>query len=258
MRAIQGSRKRPGFLCRARRVVGILVAILTAALGGLLVNPTRAVGHLRERYPPPGELIDVDGRLMHLHCAGTGSPTVVIDAENGSFSLEWTPVQRVLGETTRVGTYDRAGYGWSEAGPERRDGAQAVPELHALLKEAGEEGPFVLVGHSLGGIHAPIYATRDPGEVAALVLVDTMADYTLLPEVQQETQSSLGFYKVMRVITGSGLLRVLGPLGGEGMMPENARKLPDDIRDIYLELVLDPGHETTAIAEVEQLGRTLS
>jgi len=89
--------------------------------------------------------------------------------------------------------YDRAGYGSSEAGPEPRDGPQAVAELHALLRETGEGGPFALAEHSLGGIYAPIYATRHPDELAALILVDAVADYTVSPEAQRQTQSSVGF-----------------------------------------------------------------
>lgn len=257
MRTMPTSPSGTGCLGRVLRIAAAVLAILGLALGGLLISQRLAVRRLRDRYSPPGQIIEVGSHKMHLHCVGSGSPTVVVDAGNGSFSLEWMPVQEALQTTTRVCVYDRAGYGWSEPGPAPRDGAQAVTELHTLLEAAGEPGPFVLVGHSLGGIHARIYAARYPDQVAGLVLVDTAAEYVVSAELEQQIRSSVGFYRVMRLLTGSGLLRVLGPLGGEGTMPEAARKMPERIRDAYLEMVLDPQQHTTAIAEMEQLPNTL-
>lgn len=194
---------------------------------------------------------------MHIRCTDSGSPTLVIDAGNACFGLEWTPIQDALSETTRVCTYDRAGYGWSKAGPSPRDAATVVAELHALLRAAGEPGPYVLVGHSLGGIHARLYAAQYPGEVAAMVLIDTAAAYTVSPELEGQMRASIGFYQVMRLLTGSGVLRVLGPLGGAKAMPETARKLPTALQDAYLNLLLDPRQQATAIAEMAQLPASL-
>jgi pimeloyl-ACP methyl ester carboxylesterase len=215
------------------------------------------VRNLRRLYPPPGELFEVDGRLMHLHCVGSASPTIVIDAGNGCFSLEWMPIQEALQATARTCVYDRAGYGWSESGRSPRDGAQAVAELRALLQAAGEQKPLVFVGHSLGGIHGPIYAARYPDEVIGLVLVDTAADYGYPPDAEQEVRYSVGFYRITRLLVGSGLMRVLGPVMGEGAMPETAKKLPEALRESYLALVLDPELHATAQAEMVQLSQTL-
>ena len=194
---------------------------------------------------------------MHLHCAGSGTPTVVIDAGNGCFSLEWTPLQERLASVTRVCTYDRAGYGWSEPGPSPRDGAAAVADLHALLQAAGEPAPYLLVGHSLGGAHVRLYAAAHPDLVAGLVLVDAPAAHALSPQMAGSMQASIGFYQVMRLLAGSGLLRVLGPLGGESAMPETARKLPAALQDTYLNLVLDPQQHTTSLDEMHALPDTL-
>jgi pimeloyl-ACP methyl ester carboxylesterase len=98
---------------------------------------------------------------------------VVLDAGSGGFSAQWVRVQREVSETTRVCAYDRAGMGWSEIGPEPRDAKQISSELHTLLKGANIEGPYVLVGHSFGGLYVRTYAARYPDEVAGVVLVDS-------------------------------------------------------------------------------------
>jgi pimeloyl-ACP methyl ester carboxylesterase len=107
---------------------------------------------------------------MHIRCTSSGSPTVVIDAGNACLGLEWMPIQDEIAEMTCVCTYDRAGYGWSETVPSPRDAATIVAELHTLLQTAGEPGPYILVGHSLGGFHARLYAAqyRGTGDSASL------------------------------------------------------------------------------------------
>jgi pimeloyl-ACP methyl ester carboxylesterase len=242
---------------RAAVVLGIVGGSIVLLVAGLIINDRIARRRFAARTPPPGQRFDVDGHQMHIHCTGSGSPTVVVDGGNACFSLEWTPIQEALQGTTRVCIYDRAGYGWSETGPSPRDGATVAAELHKLLEAAGEDGPFLLVGHSLGGMHVRLYAAEHPDQVAGLVLIDTAAGYTVSPEFQKETQSSIGFYQVMRLLTGSGLLRVLGPLGGENAMPETARKLPPELQDTYLNFVLDPRQHAAAIDEMAHLQDTL-
>lgn len=149
-----------GCLGTGLRVGGIIIAVLVLVFVALAIHQRIALRRFREQTPPPGRLVDVDGRTMHLRCTGSGSPTVVIDAGNACFSLEWAPIQDELSAVTRVCTFDRAGYGWSDAGPSPRDGAAAVADLHALLQAAGESGLYVLVGHSLGGTHARLYAAH--------------------------------------------------------------------------------------------------
>ena len=121
---------------------------------------------------PPGRLVDVGGRLMHLYCIGRGAPTIVIDTGLGGTSLEWDAVMRRLGGPSRVCVYDRAGYGWSQMGPYPRTSSQHANDLYLLLTNAGEAGPFVLVGHSYGGYDMQLFARRYPFLVAGLVLID--------------------------------------------------------------------------------------
>ena len=124
-------------------------------------------------YPPPGQLVDVGGYRLHINCVGTGSPTVVIDAGWGDWSgvLEQR-VQPEAAKTTRVCTYDRAGMGCSEAGPLPRTAEHFARELHTLLQHAGVPGPYVLVGHSLGGAPVRVFAHAYAADVAGVVLIE--------------------------------------------------------------------------------------
>ncbi|MEQ8662412.1 MAG: alpha/beta fold hydrolase, partial [Gammaproteobacteria bacterium] len=144
-----------------------------ALLLAVMLLPAAAATDLAALVVPPGSFAGLDTHRLYYRCVGAGSPTVVIDAGIGGSALEWTPVQDALAAYTRVCTYDRAGYGWSDPGPSPRTAERAVAELRELLARAGERPPFVLVGHSLGGFHARYMAARHPQEVAALVLVES-------------------------------------------------------------------------------------
>ncbi len=121
---------------------------------------------------PVERMVDVGTHRLHAVIAGEGLPAVVIDGGIGVSSEEYRPLQERIAEETTVVTYDRAGYGLSEAGPLPRDSGTEADELRVLLRELGVPGPFVLVGHSLGGLNVEVYAGRYPDEVAGLVLLD--------------------------------------------------------------------------------------
>lgn len=127
----------------------------------------------QHRYAAPGRLIELDGAQRHLYCTGHGKPTVVIDTGLGSYWADWQLVQPEIAKFSQVCTYDRAGYGWSDPSPSPRTSQQFVRELYNLLKAGGIEGPYLLVGHSLGGMNLRLFAAHYPQEVAGLVLVDS-------------------------------------------------------------------------------------
>lgn len=170
-----------------RPLLGLVVALLVLAVLGAIYQAIAT--ELADRaYPPPGERVDVGGYRLHINCVGQGSPTVVLDSGMGMFSAQWVRVQREVSGTTRVCAYDRAGMGWSEMGPDPRDAKQITSELHTLLGKAGIGGPYVLVGHSLGGISMLTYANRYPDEVAGVVLVDSTIDtyqFSQRPEARE-------------------------------------------------------------------------
>jgi pimeloyl-ACP methyl ester carboxylesterase len=139
-----------------------------------------AGGADRVPYPPHGELIDVGGYRLHLDATGKGKPTVVLIAGGGDFSFDWSLVQPSVSRFVHVCSYDRAGFAWSDLGPIPRTMKQEAFELHLLLKNAGIKPPYVLVGHSLGGLIVRVYADQYPEEIAGAVLVDSTHEDTTL------------------------------------------------------------------------------
>jgi pimeloyl-ACP methyl ester carboxylesterase len=117
-------------------------------------------------------MVDIGTHSLHVRCTGSGEPTVVIDTGAGDLAAKWYGVQDQLAQVTHVCTYDRAGYGQSEPGPMPRYGRQAASELKLLLEKAGLQGPYVLAGHSLGGLHVQVFVGECPDLVAGLVLLD--------------------------------------------------------------------------------------
>ena len=168
------------------RVIGLFMLVSCA----MNVVAQETIPH--DGMKMPGKLVNVGTHRLHIYCAGHGSPTVIIDSGLGGFSLEWGNVQKSLSESMQVCTYDRAGYGWSDPGPQPRTTHQIVNELHALLINAQISGPYILVGHSFGGYNVRYYASVYPEEVLGLVLVDAshpeQFDRMPQPEIKTETR----------------------------------------------------------------------
>lgn len=180
------SRSQSRFFVWLRRII---VSIIGLALVGAICESLAEAADAKA-YPPPGQLVDVGGYRLHINCTGTGSPTVIIDAGQGDWSTSWGSVQQEVAKTTRICTYDRAGMGWSEAGPLPRDAAQFAKELHTLLQNANIPGPYVLVGHSLGGTSVRVFVHDYGSEVAGVVLIESMnPGQATQPHIQAQAQS---------------------------------------------------------------------
>ena len=150
------------------------VGLLVLALGTGLLYDQWSRWNMVRVYPPPGDLVEFDGARSHLHCIGDGSPTVLLEAGLGpSGSFSWRRVLPGVVVTTRVCAYDRAGILWSEPRPGPRDAHRIADELHALLAAASEPPPYVVVGHSFGGLLVRVFDRRFKGEVVGFVLVDS-------------------------------------------------------------------------------------
>ncbi len=149
-------------------------AALLATLAGAVYQVLGARTD-RKRFPPPGRLIDLGSHRLHLLESGHGGPTILLEAGLMSTVLSWSDLQRELSGSFRVVSYDRAGLGWSDLGPMPRTADRIVNELHILLQRAAISPPYVLVGHSFGGLTMPLFAAHYPEEVAGMVLVDPVA-----------------------------------------------------------------------------------
>jgi pimeloyl-ACP methyl ester carboxylesterase len=178
-------------------------------------------------------MIDVGGYRLHLNCTGQGSPTIVLDAGLGESSLSWSKVQPEASKFARVCSFDRPGYGWSEAGPSPRTSAQIVKELHTLLTNAGEKGPYVLAGHSFGGYNVRLFAAQYPDETAGIVLVDSSHEeqFEKLPPVFTEAMRSMEWVmKSVPWMARLGILRIVGqPAGNVKNYAPDAQQLAQGI-----------------------------
>jgi len=179
-------------------VVGLAVLIVVVLVIGSVYQ--LIAGNVPNgRYAPTGRLVDIGGRSLHINCTGTGTPTVVLEAGLGLGAVTWRHVQPALSQTTRVCSYDRAGYGWSDSGPRPRSASRVTDDLRHLLDIAGVPRPIVLAGHSLGGMFARHYAAIYPADVAGIVLVDsTHEDQDKPPGVVRALVKTLGYAGVMR------------------------------------------------------------
>lgn len=155
--------------------------------------PTMAEDQRILPYVKPGQLVDIGGRHINLHCTGAGGPTVILMAGIFSWSVVWYKTEPVIAQKMRVCAFDRAGYGFSDPGPRPQILSDVVDDLHSALKAGSIPGPYVLVGHSLGGIEARLYAQRWPKEVVGMVLVDTSpAGQGLINENQPGFDEAIG------------------------------------------------------------------
>jgi pimeloyl-ACP methyl ester carboxylesterase len=152
----------------------LIVVFLTAALISPSLRGAQPDGEAKPK--PPGKLVDLGGRRLHVNVSGAGEPAVVIENGAGAFSVDWALVQPEVAKFTRVVTYDRAGYAWSDPGPFQDAIEPTVDDLHLLLREAGVRPPYVMVGASLGAIYVRSFQRRYPEEVAGLVFVDGTHD----------------------------------------------------------------------------------
>ena len=160
----------------------ILVLVLVTLAAGAI-----AKSNLAKAHPAPGQLVDVGGYKMHIYCTGQGSSTVILGGGTLENSLFWAGVQPEVARYTRVCSYDRAGSGWSEPGPQPRTATIMAEELHTLLVNAHIEGPYVLVGHSMGGLLMRVYTYNYPEEVVGMIMVDSLHEGQIvrLPEIQK-------------------------------------------------------------------------
>src|SRR5437867_2066889 len=164
----------------ARRLVlyPLFAGLVVAGVGGGYETIQEQVD--RSNTAMPGHLVDVGGRRLHVHCTGSGSPTVVLVSGLAETSVYWGGwIAPAVAQNTTVCAYDRAGQGWSDPPASPQDGLAVATDLHALLDHAQIPGPYVLVGHSTGGAYVRVFAARYPDQVAGIVFLDSQPNEAL-------------------------------------------------------------------------------
>jgi pimeloyl-ACP methyl ester carboxylesterase len=209
---------------RTRRwvVYPLLVVLALSAIGGGYETVRESID--ATAYPAPGQLIDVGGHRLHLNCTGTGSPTVVLEPGHGEVSSAMGWIAPAVSQDTRVCVYDRAGHGWSDPADGPQDAVETARDLHTLLDRAHIPGPYVLAGHSFGGLYVLTFAATYSDQVAGLVLLDSTA-----PNPGGAPPAKAGSYDLIGRI--STLLSATAHLGAARLIPDSYDSLPARSRD---------------------------
>lgn len=227
----------------------VLAILVLLAAGGAY----EAIGRATE--PPVamrGQLVDVGPYRLHLECAGTGAPTVILEPGGGASAATLGWIAPEVARHTTVCVYDRAGKGWSDAAQTAPDGAQVATDLHTLLERAQIPGPYVLAGHSFGGLYVMRYAAQYPDEVAGLVLIDSTAPNS--NPVPTTTEGSDSFLKHV-----SALLSTTARLGlGRLIAGASPSDLPPSYRDEANASAATPKEMAAFIDEYAVAGRSAS
>lgn len=237
-----------GRLCR--------VAVLALPVLGLASATYQVAGEARDarHYPPPGQRVNVGGRYLHLWRAGTGAPAVIIVTALGSAGLEWHTVQKELAGDTSVYVYDRAGLGWSDPGPWPRTAERMADELRQLLVAAAVPPPYVLVGHSVGGIIARQFAARHAELFAGMVLVDSSHEnqiQRLAPFRDGGGRRTLWRRAARRQLRPLGIVRAATDLGITPQVRRDAeRENPPGMADVGLALSRTSRHRRAVVQEL--------
>jgi pimeloyl-ACP methyl ester carboxylesterase len=230
----------------ARIIIVAIIALLALAVATIWFLGGRAKRRLAAHYPPPGQMVDVGGFRMHIHCQGDPAkgPAVVMDAANGEPALTWASVQPAVAEFARVCTFDRAGLGWSEPSPNERTLSHYIQEQRTLLAHSGVKPPYVLVGHSAGGLYVRVYAHQHPDEVAGLVLVDAAhEDMDVRPP---ESLTKMNKRAMQLVGCSFPLFQMMSSLGLSALVPDAVGRvwpspIPEGARGAYQAMAASDG-----------------
>jgi len=208
------------------RILFVGLCLILGLLIYLLIRESITRHKYRAEYPPPGQMVSLKTHDIHLNCVGSGNPTVVFEADLDQYgSLSWVPVQEEIGKFTRACSYDRAGILWSEPGPRPRDGDTIARELAAVLDVAGEEGPYILVGHAFGGAYIRIFSGQNPDIVCGMVLLESSH-----PEMLTRFDE-VGLTPEIPDRNSRPLILLLSHLGSPGRYKGNIYNLPPKIYD---------------------------
>lgn len=231
--------------CRAERTVLSVISFCVLAVFASTAWNAFATHQYWAKHPVPGKIYTVNGHKMRIDCTGSGSPTLILDAGLGNDGLIWGKVQSELSKTTRVCSYDRAGFGWSDATSGPQDANHISDQLHGLLQQAAITGPIVLMGHSIAGLYIRAYASRYPHQVAGLIFVDgstpLQQDRGPADLRAYENKTAKTEYLLLRLTVPLGLLRDLGQCSQapQGLPTGSGRMLAEDNCEPHMAAVIN-------------------
>ena len=245
----QSSKQNRGVTWWARAILALVVILVTVTYGAGAL----AKAKLLKQNPAPGQMVDVNGHKMHIHCMGEGSPTVILAAGLDDFSIFWSQVQAEVAKSARVCSYDRAGLGWSHSSPNPRTSGTMVKELHSLLVNSNVDAPYILVGYSFGGALMRLYAHNYSDEVAGMIMVDAAPDHLFIrvPSWGNAIAGKLDLYRTLAPLSSFGLLAF-----APGSIPN--RGMPDDVLAQYRAIAVSTEYFQTGVAENEAFENNLA
>lgn len=230
--------------------IGLALALCLACLAGALATWQWIAFRQEEaRLRPPAAWAKAGRFSLYYHCEGTGQPVVLLEAAFTAAAAEWAWVQPAVAAVTRVCAYDRAGLGWSEESGQPHDAQHIARQLATLLRQAGIAGPYVVVGHSMGGLFIREYAGLYPGQVAGMVAIDPVAPGEL---EQLPASAAAGYYRLYRLtavaptLARLGMLRLYDPFLGK------AAGLPPRSVTLFRHFFNSPRHLAAMHAELQQ------
>lgn len=234
-----------------RIALGAAAVLALAVLVGVIYEQAGRYRAARD-FPPPGRMVDIGGRRIQLDCRGAGSPTVVFEAgQSVDGALSWSAVQPKVAAHTRACAYSRAGLMWSDPSDGPSTAKQVAQDLHAALTRAGEHGPFVMVGQSIGGPYAVTFTRYFGAEVAGLVLVDPSHPDQVARVASYMTESRSLLSRAVMHLGWSGLLRAAAPM----LLPQAPHQTARDAQAVR---AFAPRSFGTQLAEGDATDRTLA
>ncbi|MDD5369721.1 MAG: alpha/beta hydrolase [Anaerolineaceae bacterium] len=199
---------------------------------------------------PTGQMVDIGGFRLHALVCGQGAPVVLLEPALGGFALQYSHIQSAVSAFTRVLAYDRAGQGWSDFSPNPRKPINLAAELKALLGSLDLQPPYVLVGHSFGGLLTRIYAGFYPEEVAGVVLVDAnhVDEWDSYPDIDKMVSRAAMGVRLLKFVSRLGLGKQLTKIS----LGSAAKSLSKEDLNVFLAVASQPKHHETMLAEVTQ------
>lgn len=208
--AVEQKSKGVGCLRWAGRIAaGILILLIVLAAAGAIYQALASASDAK-LFKPMDQMVNVNGIQMRLDCRGNGGPTVVLEAGASSSSISWARLQDDVAKFTRVCSYDRAGLGWSDSVGEALLPQQIARQLHDLLESGREQPPYLMVGHSLGGIYVRAFEAEFPEDVVGMVLVDSSHENQIQrfpPEMVELSEMQLTSFRMCMVTAPIGFVR---------------------------------------------------